>query len=44
VKIWKSSIVYADNSLLSRNMIGALVKSLVYGILLLLIHTFANLK
>jgi hypothetical protein len=34
VKRWKSSLVFDDNCLLSRNMFGALVRSLVFGILL----------
>ena len=34
MKRWKSSVVFADNCLLSRNMFGALVKSFVYGIIL----------
>jgi len=34
MKRWKSSVVFYDNCLLSRNMFGALVRSLVYGILL----------
>jgi len=34
MKRWKSSVVFAHNCVLSINMIGFLVKSLVYGILL----------